>query len=145
MIERVTKPNDEVLNALGRLLPQLRPELVATAEGLDKALSDPSTVLLIARSDGGDIVGTLTLTFTRQVGGLRGWIHDVVVDEQARGGGHGKALVEEATRFARAQGARAVRLTTNPSRTAAHRLYEQAGFHEHVTRVYDLDLETPLD
>jgi ribosomal protein S18 acetylase RimI-like enzyme len=68
--------------------------------------------------------------------GFRAWIEDVVVDESARGKGLGEALTAEAIRLAREAGARTVDLTSRPSRKAAGRLYEKAGFEERETRVY---------
>src|SRR5262249_49228227 len=64
------------------------------------------------------------------------WIEDVVVDEAARGRGVGAALTTEAIGLARAAGARTVDLTSRPSRQAAGRLYERAGFEERDTRGY---------
>jgi ribosomal protein S18 acetylase RimI-like enzyme len=48
----------------------------------------------------------------------------------------GEALTNEAISLARTAGARTVDLTSRPSRTAAGRLYERAGFEERETRVY---------
>ena len=67
-------------------------------------------------------------------------IEDVVVDESARGHGVGAALAFEAVRLARDLGARHVNLTSRPSREAANRLYERAGFVKRETNVYRLDL-----
>ena len=59
-----------------------------------------------------------------------------MVDEVARGRGVGEALTNEAIGLARAAGARTVDLTSRPSRKAAGRLYQRAGFEERDTRVY---------
>ena len=91
--------------------------------------------LLVARTEG-TIVGTLTLAMFPIPTGFRAWIEDVVVDEAARGKGVGEALTNEAIGLARAAGARTVDLTSRPSRAAAGRLYERAGFEERDTRVY---------
>jgi ribosomal protein S18 acetylase RimI-like enzyme len=68
--------------------------------------------------------------------GLQGWIHDVVVDEEARGQGVGEALTREALRWAEDAGARSVELTTRPEREAANRLYRRLGFEQRETNVY---------
>lgn len=55
-------------------------------------------------------------------------IRMLVTDPTARGTGVGQALVEAAIELARADGCLAVRLSTQPMMTAAHRLYERLGF-----------------
>jgi ribosomal protein S18 acetylase RimI-like enzyme len=67
---------------------------------------------------------------------VRAWIEYVVVDESARGQGAGAILTQEALRLANEAGARTVDLTTRPSREAAGRLYERAGFVQRETRLY---------
>jgi ribosomal protein S18 acetylase RimI-like enzyme len=138
-IELVREVTDEVVEAFGRLLPQLS----ASAPRLDeRALRElatwPGNRLLIARIDG-RIVGTLTLAMFPIPTGLRAWIEDVVVDDAARGQGVGAELTREAARLARAAGARTVDLTSRPSREAANRLYERLGFRPRDTKVYRLD------
>jgi ribosomal protein S18 acetylase RimI-like enzyme len=48
----------------------------------------------------------------------------------------GEELTNEAIGLAHAAGARTVDLTSRPSRKAAGRLYQRAGFEERDTRVY---------
>ena len=135
-VERVTEPADDVLEALARLLPQLSPGLEGPDRGqLAEITSAPGTNLLVAR-DGDHIAGTLTLLLYRLPAGFRGWIHDVVVDEGARGRGVGEALTIEALAIAKASGAERVDLTTRRHRAAAHRLYERLGFVQRESDVY---------
>jgi len=127
---------DELVEAFARLVPQLS----ATSrppgrEELAKIVNSPAVSLLVARVEG-NIIGTLTLAMFPIPTGFRAWIEDVVVDEAARGRGVGEALTSEAIGLARAAGARTVDLTSRPSRKAAGRLYERAGFAERDTRVY---------
>ncbi len=136
-IERVTEPDEALVDAFARLLPQLSPGLVPpTLEALAEMCAAPGTHLLVARDDDGGIVGTLTLLLYRVPAGMRGWIHDVVVDESARGRGLGEALTVDALRRARDEGVERVSLTSRPHRQAAHRLYERLGFAPHETNVY---------
>jgi ribosomal protein S18 acetylase RimI-like enzyme len=136
-IERVTEATDEIVDALVRLLPQVsttapRP----TRDGVADLLSRADHYLLIARDDDRRIVGSLTLIVYRMVARLQATIHDVVVDEAARGRGIGEALTVEAQRLATEAGADSIRLTSRSHRAAAHRLYERLGFEPVDTRVY---------
>lgn len=140
-IEVVQKVTDEVVGAFGRLLPQLSTSARPLDVGALTAIaSAESTHVLIARV-GGDIVGTLTVVIFPIPTGVRAWIEDVVVDQEARGkefGGKrvGEALTIEAIRLASEAGARTVDLTTRPTRVAAGKLYERLGFEQRDSRVY---------
>jgi ribosomal protein S18 acetylase RimI-like enzyme len=135
-VERVTAATDELVAAFTQLLPQLTPGRAGPTLGeLNALASAPGTNLLVAR-DGEAIVGTLTLLVYRIPSGLRGWIHDVVVDESARGRGAGAALVDEALRLAEAAGVASVHLTARAHREAAHRMYRRLGFVEHPSEVF---------
>jgi ribosomal protein S18 acetylase RimI-like enzyme len=135
-VEILDQVTDEVVEAFGRLLPQLS----SSAKPLDAAavaavVSSPAVTVLLARSEG-QIAGSLSLVLFRIPTGVRAWIEDVVVDEAARGQGVGAALTREALRLAREAGARTVDLSTRPSRIAAGRLYEREGFSQRDTRMY---------
>lgn len=141
-IEVLTGVTDEIVEAFGRLLPQLS----ASAKPLDAAaltaiVATPSSTVLLARAEG-QIVGSLTLVTFPIPTGVRAWIEDVVVDEPARGKPLrvAEALTLEALRLARERGARTVDLTTRPSRVAAGRLYERVGFEQRDSRLYRYDL-----
>ena len=140
-VEILSSINDEVVDAFGRLLPQLS----RSAKPLDAAAigainSSPAVTVLLARCDG-TIAGMLTLVMFPTPTGLRAWIEDVVVDETFRGRGAGEELTKAALRLARAADARTVDLTSRPSREAAGRLYERTGFHQRDSRVYRYSFE----
>jgi len=135
-VEVVTKVTGEVVDAFARLLPQLSSSAPGlTAAALEDIVASGASTILIARRDG-EIIGTLTLVVFPIPTGTRAWIEDVVVDGSARGSGAGLALTAEALRLAREAGARTVDLTSRPSRQAAGRLYERAGFQVRDTRLY---------
>ena len=138
-IEIVDHPTAEVVEALARLLPQLSSATPPDAAALTTIMSAGST-LFVARVDG-TIVGSLTLVLYRIPTGLKAWIEDVVVDEAARGHGVGAALNLAALDEARRRGAKAVSLTSRPSRAAANRLYQRIGFSARDTNVYRFSLE----
>lgn len=135
-IERVTEPDERLVAAVARLLPQLSPKRTPPVlVELTEIAASPGTSLLVA-FDEDEVLGMLTLVLYRVPTGIRGWIHDVVVDDAARGRGAGAALTEEAQRIAREAGVVALELTTRPEREAANRLYRRLGFESRETNVY---------
>jgi ribosomal protein S18 acetylase RimI-like enzyme len=135
-VEVLDKVTGEVVEAFGRLLPQLSRSAPPLRQAdLEAIVGCPANTVLLARS-AGTITGTLTLVMFPLPSGLRAWIEDVVVDESARGQGAGEKLTREALRIAAEAGARTVDLTSRPSREAAGRLYERIGFEIRETRLY---------
>lgn len=141
-VEIVTTSSPELVEAMERLIPQLsRSAPALSAEQCEEFVNQPGVYLFVFRPDAPEgedapILGMLTLaTFTIPTG-LRAWVEDVVVDEQARGHGAGHALVTAAVEHAAAMGARTVDLTSRPSREAANRLYQRSGFEQRETNVY---------
>jgi len=131
--------------ALARLIPQLSPSLpIPSAATLQRIADSPSAHLLLARSDR-TIVGTLTLILFESPSGRHARIEDVVVDAPARRQGIGEALVREAIRIASAEQADEIRLSSNPSRQAAHRLYTRLGFSRYETGVFSIKPVRPDD
>jgi ribosomal protein S18 acetylase RimI-like enzyme len=135
-IERVTEANEALAEAVARLIPQLSPKREpAGIVELRELVATPGTSLIVAR-DGDHVIGILTLIVYRVPTGVRAWIHDVVVDEAARGRGVGEALTREALSQATDAGAISVELTTRQERGAANRLYRRLGFEQRETNVY---------
>lgn len=140
-VEVLRQVTDEVVDAFGRLLPQLSRSAPPLGRGgLESIVGCPANTVLVARSPEGRITGTLTLVMFPIPSGMRAWIEDVVVDESARGQGVGVALTLEALRLAGEAGARTVDLTSRPSREAAGRLYERLGFELRASRLYRFNL-----
>ena len=136
-VEPVGAVDDELVEAMARLVPQLsRSAPPPTADELEAIVTSPSTTMFVARDDRGRIIGSLTLVVFRIPTGVRAWIEDVVVEEAARGSGAGTALVQAAVDLATTRGARTVDLTSRPDRGAANRLYVRAGFEPRTTNVY---------
>ena len=91
--------------------------------------------LIVAEAEGA-VVGCLQLFILPGLshrGMSRGQIEGVRVATGYRGKGLGEALIRHAIDRARAAGCGMVQLTTNLSRTDAHRFYERLGFvHSHA-------------
>jgi ribosomal protein S18 acetylase RimI-like enzyme len=135
-ISIATEVTEQLVQAIGRLIPQLSSSSPPpTAAELDAIISSPDSLLFVA-SLHGEIIGTLTLGFYRIPTGLKAWIEDVVVDDAGRGRGVGAMLNESAIAAARQRGAKHVNLTSRPSREAANRLYQRLGFELYPTNMY---------
>ena len=92
--------------------------------------SDPAHTLVVAESEG-EIVATMQLSFIPGLarrGAFRAQIEAVRVHEAFRGRGLGAAMLTWAIGEARHRGCGLVQLTTDKSRTSAHRFYERLGF-----------------
>ena len=147
-VELITAATPEIHEAMGRLIPQLSRSAAPMSEAdVQRFLSQESVHLFAFRPDEADaqgnrpILGMLSLVTFEIPTGVRAWIEDVVVDEAARGHGAGFALVGAALEHAKNVGARTVDLTSRPSREAANRLYQRAGFQLRETNVYRVTLE----
>jgi ribosomal protein S18 acetylase RimI-like enzyme len=135
-VEVLDKVTGEVVEAFGRLIPQLSRSAAPPGPAeLEAIVGSPADTVLLARSNGA-IIGTMTLVMFAIPTGLRAWIEDVVVDEAARGQGTAEAMIREALRLATEAGAKTVDLTSRPARAAAGRLYERLGFTLRETRLY---------
>nr|WP_112262201.1 GNAT family N-acetyltransferase [Lentzea terrae] len=102
----------------------------AYLEAFEVIDADPHQFLAVADS-GGEVVGTLQLTFTgglSRLGMTRATVEAVRVRSDQRGGGLGEQLIRWAIDEARARGCGLVQLTTDASRVDAHRFYERLGF-----------------
>lgn len=141
-IRRVTTLSASLTEALERLLPQLSTSATTpSSEHIERLLNNGNTHLFVAEADG-KIVGMLTLVVVDIPTGRKAWIEDVVVDEAARGLHIGAALVERAKDEAVLLGAKKLYLTSNPSRKAAHALYNKCGFEVYDTAVFRINLAT---
>jgi GNAT superfamily N-acetyltransferase len=96
-------------------------------EAIDR---DPAHLLIVAQS-GHDVVATMQLSFLPGLarrGALRAQIEAVRVHEAYRSRGLGAALFTWAIAEARRRQCALVQLTSDKSRTSAHRFYERLGF-----------------
>ena len=99
-------------------------------DAYDRIASDPRN-LLLAAEEAGRVVGTCQITFIPYLsrgGGERAHIEAVRVAADRRGCGIGRAMMEHALGEARRRGCRIAQLTSDKSRTDAHRFYAGLGF-----------------
>ncbi|MEU9086839.1 GNAT family N-acetyltransferase [Streptomyces sp. NPDC048357] len=111
--------------------PRESPEdLTPYRAALRRLAGDPNQHLVVAvRAD--RVVGTLQLTIVpglSRKGATRSIIEGVRVHADERGGGLGTRFIEWAVEKSRAEGCSLVQLTSDVTRTDAHRFYERLGF-----------------
>lgn len=97
---------------------------------LERLSGDPNQHVMVAVR-AGRVVGTLQLTIIPGLsrrGSTRSIIEGVRVHTDERGSGLGTRLIEWAIDSSRAQGCQLVQLTSDVTRTDAHRFYERLGF-----------------
>ncbi|MEU7321461.1 GNAT family N-acetyltransferase [Streptomyces griseoviridis] len=117
---------DDPLGARRESPDDLTPYLAA----LERLSADPNQHLVVAVREG-RVVGTLQLTIIPGLsrrGAVRSIIEAVRVHADERGSGLGTRLMEWAVDESRRQGCQLVQLTSDASRTDAHRFYERLGF-----------------
>ncbi|HET6503859.1 MAG TPA: GNAT family N-acetyltransferase [Amycolatopsis sp.] len=121
---------DDHLGARRESLDDLEPYLDAFA-AID---TDPNQLLAVVEDEdegAGGVVGTLQLTFIPGLsrrGATRVLVEAVRVDASRRGSGLGTTLLKWAIDEARRRGCALVELTSDKSRSGAHRFYERLGF-----------------
>ncbi|MFI7233373.1 GNAT family N-acetyltransferase [Nonomuraea angiospora] len=92
--------------------------------------ANPYDELIVAEQDG-EVVGTMQLTYLAglsRLGAERCQIEAVRVAAAARGQGLGGRMIAWAVDRARERGCAIVQLTSDKSRTDAHRFYDNLGF-----------------
>jgi GNAT superfamily N-acetyltransferase len=117
---------DDPLGAQRESPDDLTPYLAA----LERLSSDPNQHLVVASREG-RVVGTLQLTIIPGLsrrGATRSIIESVRVHADERGSGLGTRLIEWAIDESRRQNCQLVQLTSDSTRTDAHRFYERLGF-----------------
>ncbi|MFI6373991.1 GNAT family N-acetyltransferase [Streptomyces sp. NPDC050546] len=117
---------DDPLGAQRESPDDLAPYLTA----LERLSADPNQRLVVAVRDG-RVVGTLQLTIIPGLsrrGTTRSIIEGVRIHADERGSGLGTQLIEWAISESRDSGCQLVQLTSDTSRTDAHRFYERLGF-----------------
>jgi len=136
----ITEMSQKVYDTFERLVPQLSSTAkIPTWDELNDLITSKAGIILAAVDDEDPeekILGTMTLVIFRIPTGLRAWVEDVVVDEEARGKGIGEKLIRTSVERAKEAGCRTVDLTSNPKRVAAHRLYKRCGFEMRETCVF---------
>ena len=137
VISELTEPSSTALESINQLLPQLSSKAsLITMERLSELVGSGSTMIFICTNEEAKIVGMLSLVIMKIPTGNKAWVEDVVVDQNARGQGLGKSLMDHALEEAGKLGVKTIDLTSRPSRKNANRLYQSLGYQIRETNVY---------
>lgn len=129
---------------INSLLHQLSPDAPEISHNrLESLLKDADFRLFVAQNNEKKIVGMLTLTACQTLSYAKYWIEDVIVDNECRGLGLGRALVKAAVEYVKENEEKPIiYLTSNPSRVSARNLYRSEGFEEYNTGVFRIKEST---
>ncbi len=86
----------------------------------------------------------LTLNFSMEYGGLRGFVDDFFVRPAARGRGLGAAVLEVVKQTCHELGVRAILVETGPEDHPARAVYARAGFKESGRMLLGQHLAPPI-
>jgi ribosomal protein S18 acetylase RimI-like enzyme len=98
---------------------------------LETQMREPDAVVLVAERDGrvaGYVYASLEPLSWKELRGPAGFVHDIVVDESARGGGVARELLNAAVGWLKARGAPRVVLWTATQNNRAQHVFAAAGF-----------------
>lgn len=101
-----------------------------TASQIRSLESDAHTRLLVCEIDG-QVRGTVLVCLCADVmyaGQPFAVVENIVVDQECRGNGVGRALLREVERFCRSRNCSKMMLLSSTARVDAHRFFEKIGF-----------------
>ena len=117
----------KLLNILFSIEQDFRPDEIAQRKGLQLLLEHPGQgQIFVARHTEAGVVGMVSaqLVISTAMGARSAWIEDMVVLDQFRGLGLGKALLEKAQDWAATKGAKRLQLAADADNHAALEFYK---------------------
>lgn len=140
------------IDVLVRLLRQFYSEAAvslserAASQAFESLLDDSRLGQVWVMEEDGHPAGfvVLTVSFSMEYGGLRGFVDDFYVSPPYRRRGLGHAALEEVKRLCRRRGVRALMVETGPDNEAAMSAYRSVGFVDSGRRLLSLPLADPL-
>jgi ribosomal protein S18 acetylase RimI-like enzyme len=144
LVRRATRRDLPVLGRLGALLMRLHYEFdrrrfvapvgnveAGYAQFLGSQLDTDDATVLVAERDGtviGYVFAGIEPFSWKELRDRAGYVHDVVVDPEARHAGAATALMEAAAAWVRTKKVASIMLGTAAQNTGAQRLFERLGF-----------------
>ena len=146
---RVARPEDapevaRLLDAFNREFGDYTPGPEVLAERAARMIAEDTAAFLLT-----DGIGVTMLRFRPSIwtGGQTVYLEELYIEPEARGQGHGRALLDAAVAHAREHGATSMEIAVDEPDEAAIGLYESAGFShrvepgsEHIMRFYEREL-----
>jgi GNAT superfamily N-acetyltransferase len=127
----------ELLNVLFSIEQDFTPDEAAQRKGLQLLLNDPDRGrIFVARHPQAGVVGMVSaqLVISTAMGAPSAWIEDMVLRDEFRGQGLGKALLDAAADWARSKGAKRIQLVADADNAPALAFYKHLGWQP--TRLY---------
>jgi len=143
-VEKVTDYTDGVAAGIGKLMPDLSPNLSGEPipeQRLRAIIESPDREQFIALLHT-KIVGAATLNLIIGPAGKKAWLEDFVTssDENIRGKGAGHRIWQELIKWCKEQGVD-LSFTSNPNRQEAHSFYKRQGATLIDTDVFRVNVE----
>ena len=139
MVEEFISYTPQDLADLDALMHELSATSFCNQALLNNALNDVNVHVYVIR-DEGHIVATGTLCIKHTLEFTIVDIESVVVSSKCRGRGYGKELMTAMIEAAKKMNVHHIKLTSNPARVAANRLYQDLGFERYETNCYKMIL-----
>jgi len=108
---------------------------------LEELLKENNPAYVLACLDGDNLLGMACMATYKVVSGYKGWIEDVIVDQNQRGKGIGRELVKRLIESGIEQGLSEILLFTGHHRKPAIALYESLGFTRKTSHLYQLKID----
>lgn len=144
IIQRLTQITHSDLDEIQSLIRQLDPDpRTISLSDVSSMLAQGELFFFVVRDDAKinmPIIGMASIIIYQIPTCKKGYIEDVVVDQNYRGLGLGRQLTQKCIDTARENNAKYIDLTSNPSRVAANELYKKMGFERRETNVYRMKL-----
>lgn len=128
--------NSSIQSQISKLFMQLSPKKKQV--DLKDIMLPENPMILVYCEDRGKVLGMASLCHYKVVSGNKGWIEDVVVDNDQRGRGIGKQLIETLIEVGNKMHLSEILLFTEDHRVDAIRLYTKLGFKLKESRIYTL-------
>ena len=138
MVEELSSYTPQDLADLDTSMHELSATSFCNKELLNNALNDANVHVYVIR-DEGHIVATGTLCIKHTLEFTIADIESVVVSSKCRGRGYGKELMTAMIEAAKMMNVHHIQLTSNPTRVAANRLYQELGFERYETNCYKME------